>query len=468
MEMTAASIALNRFGLGYRNGDAQPGDPRDWLRDQIGRFDPLPSALAGRGNDRDNIDAVMAEFERAGRMVRRAGEDDATAEVAQVERKSVGREQRLAYHSDAGLRARVAAESDTPFMERIVHFWSNHFAVGAGNARILSLAGVHEFGAIRPNVTRSFRDLVVASALHPTMLLYLDQHRSIGPNSAMSERRGARNPGGAAGLNENLAREILELHTLGVGGGYSQADVTEFAKSLTGWTVGGLRLRIRGKATGTGAIFIDGLHEPGTRRILGREYVEAGEDQVRAVIDDLVAHPSTAKFIATKLARHFSGDTPPPAMVARLEKAFQRSRGDLSTVYEAIIASPEAWVEQPVKFRQPWEWFVGMLRAGGTNLVPERRVSKVLEELGQAVWKPNSPAGYDDRAASWLAPDALFRRASLAEQVARKAQLSDVRRLAEAMFPGSLSATTMSAIRAAESNTMALTLLLVSPEMLRR
>lgn len=466
--MTAASIALNRFGLGYRNGEELPRDPRGWLRGQIRGFDPSPAALSGRGNDSENIEAVLAEFERTSKTLRQAGDDKDMTATARAAKKDLRVEQRQTYQNDAALRARVAAASDTPFMERMVHFWANHFAVSATNTRLVSLAGVHEFGAIRPNIAGSFRDLLIASALHPAMLVYLDQHRSVGPNSAMSERRSARNPGREAGLNENLAREILELHTLGVGGGYSQGDVTEFAKALTGWTVGGMRSGNRGEKTGTGAIYIEGLHEPGPRRIMGREYAETGEAQVRAIVDDIATHPSTAKFIATKLARHFGGDAPPPAMVSRLEKAFRDSRGDLPTVYETIIASPEAWVEEPVKFRQPWEWFVGMLRAGGTELVPERRTSKVLEELGQGVWKPISPAGYDDRAASWLAPDALFRRASLAEQVSSRAQLLDVRRLAEAMFPGALSATTMNAIRAAESNEMALTLLLVSPEMLRR
>jgi len=187
------------------------------------------------------------------------------------------------------------------------------------------------------------------------------------------------------------------------------------------------------------------------------------------VLDDLAAHPSTARHIATKLSRHFAGDEPPQSMVRRLEAAFRDSGGDLQQVYHALVDSPEAWTQQAVKFRRPWEWTVGMMRAAGVKELPDRRrFTAILGELGQSPWQPPSPAGFDDIDASWAAPDALVRRVEVAERIADAVPLPDIRQLAQAMFPGALSVSTETAIRRAESNRQALALLLVSPEMLRR
>ena len=465
--MTPQSIALNRFGLGYRRGDTLPQDPQGWLKRQIATYVAAPPALAGRNVDGDAVARVIAETAdfREKRQAAQKGEanGDDRREMAS-ERQRSERQQLIA---DIGLRGRLALETDTPFMERMVHFWSNHFAVSSDKAQIPGLVGPYEFGAIRPHVNGYFADLLKAASLHPAMLVYLDQWQSQGPGSraaAARERRG----GADRGLNENLGREILELHTLGVGGGYTQEDVKELARALTGWTMQGLPATQRATPQPYGAAFFEFVHEPGTRTVAGRTYQDKGAAQALSILDDLATHPSTARFIATKLARHFAGDNPPADLVERLAKAFGDSGGHLPTVYEALIDAPEAWVDEPVKFRQPWEWAVGLLRAGGEPDIADRQFAVMLRELGQQVWTPGSPAGWDDRDASWAGANALFRRVEAAERIAEMIRLEDVRELAEAMFPGSLSEATQQSVRWAESNEMGFALLLVSPEMLRR
>jgi uncharacterized protein (DUF1800 family) len=312
------------------------------------------------------------------------------------------------------------------------------------------------------------------------MLLYLDQAQSIGPNSEAAQlgQRFARfrRPGQVArrGINENLAREILELHTLGVDSGYTQADVTEFARALTGWTVAGLTRGPAQRFIGLDGnpgdfVFAARIHEPGTRSIVGRSYRQEGEAQASAVLRDLAADPRTARHLATKLARHFAGDEPPPAMVRRLEQAYLQSGGDLPTLYRTIIDSPEAWAETAPKFRTPWDWSIAALRAVGSRQIEAQPAAGLLNQLGQPVWRPGSPAGFDDIAASWAGPDALMRRVEAAERIAsRTGGLIDARELGPRLMPGALSPATSQAIARAESPGQGLALLLVAPEFLRR
>jgi uncharacterized protein (DUF1800 family) len=305
------------------------------------------------------------------------------------------------------------------------------------------------------------------------MLVYLDQAKSVGPNSVLASRARARKAPRVPGLNENLAREIMELHTLGVRTGYTQADVTEFARALTGWTVGGIGRgpgsRMLGQSAPGEFQFAEMIHEPGSRTIMGRRYAQDGEAQARAVLIDLAASPATAKHVATKLTRHFAGDDPPPAMVDRLTQTYLRTGGDLPTIYRAIVDSPEAWAPQPVKFKTPWEWSVSAFRAVGQKQVEGQAAAALLNQLGQPTWRPGSPAGFDDVAASWAAPEALMLRVEAAQRIAERAGSTvDARRLAEQLFPGSLSEGTRTAIARAESPTEGLALLLVSPEFVRR
>ena len=480
--MADRAFAENRFGLGPRlDGEAAGGDPRGWASAQLSRFEPRLANIPTRIEVAEGL-ADYLSMQREARMERReaasAQTSAATMKTAtdmpqrqpDPEVRMARRENRQDYARLVAARVNQALVTTTPFLERMTHFWANHFAVSAQKQTTLGFAGLLEMEAIRPHVTGRFGDMLLSVERHPAMLFYLDQAQSIGPNSQLGTRAAMR--GNNRGLNENLAREILELHTLGVRTGYAQADVTEFARALTGWTVAGIA-RGPGARFATGAAgdfaFVDVLHEPGARTILGRQFADAGEAQGLSVLAMLAAHPATARHIATKLARHFAGDVPPPAMVARIEQAFLRSGGDLPTVYRTLIDSPEAWDAASVKFRSPWDWTVASLRAIGTRELPPQQAVSVMRELGQPVWMPPSPSGWDDDAASWAGPDALYRRVEAAQRMATRAgDTVDARAIAPRLLGARLSERTRTAIARAESSTTGLALLLASPEMLRR
>jgi uncharacterized protein (DUF1800 family) len=480
--MLAATIALNRFGLGARPDEQPPADAKRWLLRQLELFQPRPQALA-QVPARTQVVAQLADYlqeqqmaARAKRQVQPASMPTGAAPVqAAPPENAAKRYFRQAIRDDYvvmnSARLDSALTTDSPFVERLVHFWANHFAVSIDKLPVIGLAGLLEFEAIRPHVLGRFSDMLLAVEQHPAMLLYLDQAQSIGPNSqagAFLALRGAKQ----RGLNENLAREIMELHTLGVRTGYTQADVTEFARALTGWTVAGIgrgpAARLVGGTPGQFQ-FAEMIHEPGDRTIMGKHYRQDGEAQARAILLDLAASPATAKHLATKLARHFAGDDPPSALVDRLSRTYLASGGDLPAVYRALIDSPEAWSPKPLKFKNPWEWSVSALRAVGSRELEPMVATNVLRQLGQPTWQPGSPAGWDDIAASWAGPDALVRRVEVAQRIADKAGSAvDARALAEQLYPCSLSEATRTAIARAESPAEGLALFLVSPEFVRR
>lgn len=331
------------------------------------------------------------------------------------------------------------------------------------------MAGAFEAEAIRPHVMGTFENMLLAVERHPAMIYYLDQTRSIGPDSPQGVQR-LRNPKLNIGLNENLAREILELHTLGVRSGYTQADVTEFARALTGWSVNVAGVPDTNPDKAPGAfLFRDRIHEPGPRRILGRSYFQSGEMQARAVLHDLAAAPATATHIATKLARHFAGDEPPQSLIDKLRDVFARTNGDLPSVYRALIDAPECWQPRATKFKTPYEWTVSALRATGRRTFQKFQAAPLLRELGQPLWEPGSPAGWDDIAARWAAPDALVRRVEAAQRLAQTfPNKLDPRTLAPQVLAAAPNASTSMAIDGADTRATALTLLLVSPEFQRR
>jgi len=455
----SAAVALNRFGLGVRPDEAAPADPQAWLLSQFERYAPLPQAWA----DQPPSAALVAGYMEARRELRQA---DAAGEPA-IRQKLRGLTQER-YRSAVNARVASALTTPAPFAERLVHFWANHFAVSIDKPPVAGLAGAFEAEAIRPHVLGRFEDMLMAAERHPAMLFYLDQVRSIGPGSALGLRAERANTGRRRGLNENLAREILELHTLGVRSGYGQEDVTEFARALTGWSVGGLPGLPPAQQAGE-FVFLPALHEPGARKVLARNYEQPGEAQASAILRDLAAAPATAQHLAAKLARHFAGDTPPPALVGRLADSYLRSRGDLPSVYRTLLASPEAWAPAPLKFKSPWEWTLSSLRGLGWRDLRGQQLAPMLAQLGQPTWRPGSPAGYDDLAASWVAPDALMRRVELAQRLAAQtgSQL-DARVLGPQLLAGGLGEATATQIARAESPATALALLLASPEFLRR
>ncbi|MES2390349.1 MAG: DUF1800 domain-containing protein [Acidobacteriota bacterium] len=494
--MSETSIALNRFGLGGRSGNDPGPDPRQWLLGQLGRFEVRPKAagsLAPSGQivgELSTYQLTLLDLQRVERekppsppssemSAKPSVSKDADSNYSQnagndpvnLHRRNGRLQARTHYGLAVTARTATAVTGNAPFVERLTHFWANHFAVSADKLEVLALGGSLEFEAIRPHVLGKFRDMLFAVEQHPAMLLYLDQAQSVGANSEMAQRA----PHGVKlGLNENLAREILELHTLGVRTGYTQSDVTEFARALTGWTVTGLSVG-RGGAFGSGTdqpkgfFFSTFLHEPGTRTILGKSYNDFGERQATAVLEMLATHPATANHIATKLARHFAGDDPPAPLVSRLAAAFLKSDGDLPTLYRVLVNSPECWVKTPVKFKSPWEWAVSALRALDTQQILAGDTVSLFAQLGQPVWRPGSPAGWDDVASAWVGPDAIMRRVEAAQRmVQRQGGQMDARARAVELFPGALSEPTRRTIAAAGNPTEALALMLVTPEFMRR
>ena len=422
--MDATLRALNRFGLGARRGERQKiGDGRQWLMAQLDGGTP---SLAPP----DGVNATTVG--EALRAIRRAGQGD-EQERRQARRHVVEMSQAEMH---AALTARITSER--PFVERLVAFWSNHLCVSTGSKIVVApLAGSYERDVIRAHVLGRFEDMVLASAKHPAMLVYLDNFQSIGPNSR-GAGAGPRNNGQRRGLNENYARELLELHTLGVNGGYTQQDVQELAKILTGWTVNGIggpaaqaqranqrrrrnapRQAVRREPDGPIVFaFVDLLHEPGAKTVLGQRYSQGGIEEGEHVIRALCRHPSTAQFVATKLVTHFVSDEPPAAAVDRVAKVFRSTDGDLKAVARALVDEPEAWREDARKFRTPQDWFVAMLRAfGASDASPNAPV--VLRQLRQPVWSPAAPKGFGDALQEWADPDSLLNRGELARTIAR-------------------------------------------------
>lgn len=477
IQMTNSAIAVNRFGLGARADDGSIGDANRWLLAQFDHYQAAPAAWASQAKSAD----LVAEYADKMKEMRKADDNTSNADPtpkSDIDRKNLfKREIRDDYQDAVNMRAESALNTPTPFVERLVHFWANHFAVSIEKPAVTELAGAFELEAIRPNVLGNFTDMLLAVEQHPAMLLYLDQARSIGPNSIAASRFAERNPDKKRGLNENLAREILELHTLGVHGGYNQADVTEFARALTGWSVSGSgqaakKIRNPNLTPITGAngfTFLPMLHEPDSRNILGKTYAQPGKTQAESVLRDLAANPATAQHIATKLARHFVSDTPPQSLIDKLSQIFLKTGGQLSQVYRCLIESPEAWQATPAKFKTPWEWLISCLRATGRQNLSGLKIAQMMNQLSQPIWRPGSPAGFDDIADTWAAPNALLRRIELAQRIANPSgDKVDARALMDKVLLGAVSEQTRNAVTRAESATTGLALLLVSPEFLRR
>jgi uncharacterized protein (DUF1800 family) len=473
----AAAIAANRFGLGARPGELAvlEKDPDGWLRKQLKAPPPVltgeglkPSAetLARVIELRKEVQAERRE------MKKDASDDDQVKVAAALKLPGV---YRPVYIDESYARFAHSIATDRPFLERLTQFWTNHFAVSIDKIVVLGLAGAMEREAIRPNVTGHFTDLLLAVEQHPAMLLYLDNAASIGPNSRAAKFVGRRGNGRKADINENLAREILELHTLGVDGGYTQADVTTFAQAISGWSIGGedtgrrlARLGIDNGKPGE-FFFREVFHEPGAKRLLGRNYSDDGIGQGVAILKDLATRPQTARHIATKLARHFIADDPPPSAVDRITKAWLDSRAHLPTVYEALIDAPEAWERPLAKFKTPSDYIYSSYRALGIPLREKRRALQPFEALGQRNLMPGSPAGWPDTSADWDGSSALLKRIAWADVVAqRMGDARNARELGPQLLGATLSEDTAKAIARAESGAQALTLLMASPEFMRR
>lgn len=461
-------VARNRFGLGTIESDGELSDPRGWLSAQLAPQSALPPSLAGLPGTL----AAMAATEEIIQARKAARMDAAGADTPAIAaRDAQGDTLAGLYAQQVMARFAAAVVTTTPFRERLVHFWTNHFAVSAEKVRIKTLVGSFEIEAIRAHLDGSFSDMLAGAVQHPAMLLYLDNVMSFGPNSSFVQRRQG-NTARTLGLNENLAREILELYTLGVRTGYTQSDVTELARAITGWSVVEDRPQFA-KLMEPGLnnfAYYPPMHEPGRRRLLGKAYDEEGQRQGLAMLRDLGSHPATAHHIATKLVRHFVADDPPPRAVVKIERAFAASHGHLPSIHRALISLDEVWATnaQP-KYKTPWEYVVSVGRLAGLPDFKPGKLVAMFAQMGQAVYMPGAPAGWPDVSANWLSSDGLSKRIQFATEVAHiQASHIDARAQAERAFGPQLTGSTRLAIDRAESGQQALTLLLASPEMMWR
>ena len=509
MSSREASIATRRFGLGARPGDLAriAADPRGWVAMALARPDAaliddpiLVSSAANFSALQDSQFAEQIARQMTKEMTKETGPAigpaaSAPQQVAPTAPSSKaaplgvkpvsmqappapGAVRRDVFIEEAAARLARATSTDQPLLERLVMFWSNHFCVSmlkGGGVRVM--AGSFEREAIRPHVLGRFSDMLKAVEQHPAMLMYLDNVQSIGPNSQAGRTRNK-------GLNENLARETMELHTLGVGG-YTQTDVTNFAKLITGWGMTDARMivaaerrgrRLPGATPGTSSTdilpgqfaFFAQRHEPGDHVVLGKTYPDKGLASGEAALNDFARHPATAKYLSTKLASHFVSRSPPPALVARLEKTFRDSGGDLSAVVRTLVASNECWELPAKKVVPPYDFTVALMRAFKIEL-PTPEALRIAAAIGQPLWQPPSPKGWPDDDDAWMGPSAVRERLRIAERSLQIVDRQiDPRTVARDLFGDAVSETTTKAIAFAESREQGLELLMMSPEFLRR
>ena len=500
-----ALIALNRFGLGARGGAAgdlanAASDPRGFVQADMMR--PNGAMLEAPGLQASPDLAFLAfDFQQDKKQDREAakqaqarmpGADMPGAPKAPADNKdktagdtltpnsnvatgnpaapNSAEQQKLApqppniiqktYRVEGLARLQRANMVECGFTERLVGFWSNHFCISANKGPLARIwAGAFEREAIRPHVLGHFGDMVRAVEQHPAMLFFLDNQQSLGPESRAGQNR-------KKGLNENLAREIMELHTLGVGGGYTQTDVTTLARIITGWSFAGREGRLGTPGT---FIFNVNAHEPGPQTLLGKVYEDTGVTQGEQALADIARHPSTAKFVTQKFARHFIADDPPRALLARLEGVFKKTNGDLKALSQALIDSDEAWSLPMTKIRTPYEFLVASGRVMANVPEDPNRYLGALNVLGQPLWTPPGPNGFPDSNAAWAAPEGMKLRLDIASRIAsRLPDDLDPRNLLEAVAGDAASKETRETIDRAESRQQAVALLLMSPEFQRR
>ncbi|WP_339037006.1 DUF1800 family protein [Bradyrhizobium symbiodeficiens] len=511
----AALVALNRFGFGARGGASgdlinASSDPRGFVKAELGRPNGVLLEAPGlqstpqlgqavfayqdqvkQARDaaakaaapieaqptaeqkpvlRRNLSLNAAATEIAGQMAEAKPADNAAKPDTMQPNAAAPPAAKPApqplnviqktFRAEALARLQRATLATCGFTERLVAFWSNHFCISATKGELARIwAGAFEREAIRPHVLGRFADMLKAVEQHPAMLFFLDNQQSLGPDSRAGQNR-------KRGLNENLAREIMELHTLGVGGGYSQEDVTALARIITGWTFAGRQGQL---GTPGSFVFNTNAHQPGAQMLLGKSYEATGLAQGEAALADIARHPSTANFIAAKFVRHFVADEPPPALVARLREIFVKTDGDLKALATALVDSDEAWKAPLTKMRSPYDFLV----ASGRLLarVPEDpgRYLNGLNLLGQPLWSPSGPNGFADTNAAWAAPEGMKLRLDIAAQIgARLGNNIDPLDLLEFAAADAASIETRRAVERAESRQQALALLLMSPEMQRR
>ena len=443
MTLTPSSITAIRFGYGL--GSASTADDAETL---IAELEParrqVPLFPLGGAQQRlADIRNYLQEQKRLNQM-KAAGGSDAEP------KKALRSQAQALFRKDAMARIAQAVTSPYAFHERLASFWINHFTVGAGKTPVMLLMVPHfEAVAIRPHLSGSFRELVAAASLHPAMLTFLDQAKSVGPNSPVGKRRGSEGP------NENFARELMELHTLGVDAGYSQEDVQQLALLLTGLAIDPMTGETR---------FEQRRAEPGQFTVLGKVYQRSDVPfaDARLVFDDLSRDPRTIKHISTQLASHFISEPPPAAVVEAMARRWEDTDGDLTAIYRAMLGEPMSWEAAGSKIKMPLDYVVSslkaldadeavLLKASTVGPVPRQHVMadgdaamdgmmqpkaqgeprpkggakrqplaghalRALTDLGQPLWRASNAAGFDDESQSWLSPSQISERIAWARR----------------------------------------------------
>jgi uncharacterized protein (DUF1800 family) len=487
--------ALNRLAYGPRPADMaaiRSQGAEAWLKAFIDQqLDPqtltmpagLQARLEGLETQKLSQSELLGRFRRVVQAAAAAqrqpeGGQRPGAEAAEAEQPQARARRELVRPvvlQAAQARLARAIESPAQLQETLVEFWFNHFNVFVGKGPVSVLAGAYEREAIRPHVLGRFRDLLGATARHPAMLVYLDNAQSVRPGYRLPPRVAQANPNAPRlnGLNENYARELMELHTLGVDGGYTQQDVTELARMLTGWTVDQRAVRLG--SSGSLFVFDASRHDTGTKQWLGHTVQGAGQAEGEFALDVLAAHPSTARHIAQKLAQAFVADQPPAALVQRLAERFLATQGDLKAVTRALIESDEFWSAERIgaKFKTPYHYLISSLRALGADTPADvQPMLQVLAQAGMPLYGAATPDGYKNVASAWMNPEALAQRVQFASALSeRRARLgvrldADAQRLMDTLGPLLSESTRQTVV--AEPAPMRLALLLASPEFMKR
>ncbi|TYK65538.1 DUF1800 domain-containing protein [Colwellia echini] len=487
--MNKAQIAVNRFGYGAREGELLQAEsnPKQWI---IGQLQPITFNDDFPSSEQIFLQHEQYKIERnrlknleqmnqSGESTSMSMQERSMAENA-ISSKNLAVDnnmQNLKSMARKNMRAmsantiKQAISSSNSVSWRLLDLFSNHFSVTANGRLMSGLSATLEREAIAPNMLGKFADLLLAVEQHPAMLIYLNNEKSIGPNSRFGKKSISKKnqlnktntQNKPKGINENLAREILELHTLGVNGGYSQVDVIELAKGISGWTV-----LNPSKTKDTGFTFNAKWHEPGVRYLLGKHYPDDGVAQGEKMLRDIAANPATAKYVCYKLAHHFVSEKPSKALLTSMEMTWQQTDGDIKQVMIAMFNNDDAWLDTPQKFKTPREFIISTGRAFDASKVKDNLILGSMKALGQMPFQAGSPAGYSDNESDWLGASALMARIDWSVKLSAFQKNINVEKTMQTALALAPTSHTYQSIIRAESREQALTLLLMSPEFQRR
>lgn len=442
-------LAINKFGYGCKAQTTSNSNSayEQWLDSQL----TLPRATSALSSSA----AIAAEYQF--RQLKKQLKDDSDNPSIQQQIKAV--RQQINHNLKTYINDNIASvvRDESGIRWRLLDFFSNHFSITANNRLMKALAPSFETEAIAPNVLGSFDALLQAVVKHPAMLIYLNNERSIGDNSVLGKRRKK------FGINENLAREVLELHTLGVDGPYQQQDVSELAKALTGWSITG------SKQSQHGFEFKSNSHEPGSRTLLGKTFAAGGQSQAQAMLSYLASHAKTAEYICQKLVTHFVSDTPNQSLIEQMLVSWRQTNGNLKAVMLTMMSSGLV-SDADLKYKTPRDFVLSALRAADIDKTKRLNPLFSLRELGQLPFNAGVPAGYEDTRSHWLSPSGILNRADWSVQFAAlwQGKVQDLNLLLAQLFASPLSELSENSVLRAESKKQALTLLLMSPEFQQR